>query len=244
MHLFVYLVSVILVPHLRSKSDTVPIRMQNARKAVYHVIMSGCRMSVVGFDKPLCEARNHLTKSLTTDSCLFQQMTWMIRPIPVWAARQVLSSSPLHRLTPTARNTEGKRAQASPSQTAFQQAMKVLNVHLAYRSHSSGLKLRGIRTFFNEFLKWKTSCALSERADETKYASDQICTFYKPAINCTTLSAVNLASTLFRGSVYYKAIFGIGLSLEDGNSVSNLLLVMLTPEKWYPWKNPLFQIKG
>ncbi len=58
-------------------------------------------------------------------------MEWVILRVPVWAAPRVLNLSHLLRRTPTARNTDGKRAQASQSQTAYLQAMKVQHNHIA-----------------------------------------------------------------------------------------------------------------
>lgn len=56
----------------------------------------------------------------------FPQLTGrVIRPVRVWAVQRVLNLSHLPRHTQTARNTDGKRAQASQSQMAYPQAMKV-----------------------------------------------------------------------------------------------------------------------
>lgn len=72
---------------------------------------------------------------------LFQPMEWVILRLPVWAMPPVLNLNHHLHLMPTARNTDGKRAQASQSQMAYLQAMKVQHTWLCYR--------------FNNFLKQK-----------------------------------------------------------------------------------------
>lgn len=106
-------------------------------------------------------------------------MEWMMLWVPVWETPPVLNLSHLLHLMQTARNTGGKRAQASQSRMAYLQAMKVQHIHFSTGLTFETLEycinnLTGFLVYVHTCKKKKTQIGYSELFHVCYYILSQL----------------------------------------------------------------------